>query len=324
VADAQTFVADACRSGQTFHAIIIDVYASERFPPSLCTPAFFDSCRALVAPTQGVVALNAGCADDPLHLQVLQTMRDAFQPCPATCGNDRATSGGCSGGAGGRTAKLAASLSVVAVTELAVEMDAADRFAAQTSSSGGDLATGGGGGSGDQGSSSSGSGGARAYESAVLLGRCGVARAEALLSAEAWAAVLTGGDPRTSTTADAAPCERSLLRGLPFVLGDTTGEEGAATAAATADATAATLAPAEAAPTAPAPPLAGGAALGPGSHQASKAPCGSSQHGGRWGGMAWRQVEWQPTKPSTASAGPAFDPGNAAWGAFGNTDSDSD
>ena len=77
IADAGDFVMDAAEAGQTFDAIIVDVYTSERFPSSLLSKKFFDSLKCL-AGTHGVVALNAGCSDDPQHAKVLALMEAAF------------------------------------------------------------------------------------------------------------------------------------------------------------------------------------------------------------------------------------------------------
>ena len=77
IADAGDFVINAAEAGQTFDAIIVDVYTSERFPSSLLSKKFFDSLCCL-AGKRGVVALNAGCSDDPQHATVLALMEAAF------------------------------------------------------------------------------------------------------------------------------------------------------------------------------------------------------------------------------------------------------
>ena len=77
IADAGDFVMNAAEAGQTFDAVIVDVYTSERFPPSLLSKKFFESLRCL-AGKHGVVALNAGCSDDPQHATVLALMEGAF------------------------------------------------------------------------------------------------------------------------------------------------------------------------------------------------------------------------------------------------------
>ena len=77
IADAGDFVMNAAEAGQTFDAVIVDVYTSERFPSSLLSKKFFESLRCL-AGKHGVVALNAGCSDDPQHATVLALMEGAF------------------------------------------------------------------------------------------------------------------------------------------------------------------------------------------------------------------------------------------------------
>jgi hypothetical protein len=83
IADAGDFVMNAAEAGQTFDAVIVDVYTSERFPPSLLSKKFFESLRCL-AGKHGVVALNAGCSDDPQHATVLALMEGAFSGGGAT------------------------------------------------------------------------------------------------------------------------------------------------------------------------------------------------------------------------------------------------
>ena len=77
IADARDFVREATAAGRRFDAVLVDVYTSERFPPSLLGDDFFLNVHALLA-DDGVVVVNAGCSDDPSHADVLASFARAF------------------------------------------------------------------------------------------------------------------------------------------------------------------------------------------------------------------------------------------------------
>jgi len=290
VGDARTFVSEAVDARQTFDAILIDVYSFERFPPDLCTDEFFFlNCKELVAPVQGVVAVNAGCADDPLHQQVLQTITKAFQTTEPKPESDPPP-----------FVSSSSSSSVVAVTELAVEINnGEDHASAQTSSSSSGQPNNNfdnfGSGSQSSNNQSSSTDNARAYESAGLIGRCGSVNADALFSTKAWS---VGSDDNTSL----APCNiddstckgsthsvnsgNSMFLNLPFTLGDVHNNERR--------------------------------------HEAD-IESSSLNNGLEGSALLWQEVDWKPAKqPSLTKVGPEIDPKDSAWNAFGSDDSDSD
>lgn len=287
VGNARTFVIEAVDARRTFDAILIDVYSFERFPPDLCSDAFFLNCKELVAPVQGVVAVNAGCADDPIHQQVLESMARVFQTAKPTPEANLPT-----------ILSSSCSCSVVAVTELALEIDNdEDHASAQTSPiSSGRPNNPDSFGSGSQSSNkqSSSTNNARAYESAVLIGRCGSVNANTLFSTQAWS---VGSDDNTSL----APCNiddstckgsthsvnsgNSIFLNLPFTLGDAHNNE-----------------------------------------RRHEADIKSLLLNGLEGSaLMWQEVDWKPAKqPSLTKVCPEIDPKDSAWNAFGSDGSDSD
>jgi len=332
VTDACTFVNDALAAGRRFDAILIDVYSFERFPRDLCNETFFVKCKELVAPSQGIVAVNAGCADDPLHQHVLQSMQNAFQATTPESERTNQNSSSESNEISGESCSKkfsppAGSLafSVVAINELAVEMNNdEDRAFAQTSSSSNSSSS-----NINSDPESSSADDARAYESAVLIGRCGSASADALLSPGAWATDNNSDlEPRNincSTHKEGNMCSAqstdALFQRLPFTLGDVRSRCGKLQT----DLSSSRKPTQNADKNRPTPEMC--TAEPPGVHHSAPAVPSVSEDssgGSRSGALLWQEVEWKPAKQPSRRTGPVIGPQDSAWDAFGGAGSDSD